>query len=182
MSASALRRFRRVTQAPIPITVHRRQITADVQRIRSVDELPGTFELAAQQDVIRAATDSVNFFNEKYDIARRHDVSSPMMKMNLRGMPSVALLSHDAVKECFQQEIQLKIRRGNSTAFSKLLGRPFNEMAGPNHSAWRKKVKYVKYLVTKYTYVHKTGYITLQTGCCFQSRAVHPTFSSKLII
>lgn len=133
-------RLQHHSRPSVTITLAHRRMMAEPTRQRTMDDLPGNFDLATQSDLTRAFTDSVNFFGEKYSIAKQHGVSSPMMKMNLRGIPSVALLSHDTVKQWHQLELTGRARRGCAPAFRKLLGRPFSEMAGPDHSEWRKKV------------------------------------------
>ena len=80
-------------------------------------------------------------YMKKYGTDGDHGVSPPMVKMDVLGVPQVVLLSHDCVKEWHQYEIHgQKIRRSMPDFTTKLTGRPFRDMAGPEHSAWRKKV------------------------------------------
>jgi len=107
---------------------------------RSIDQIPGTLEPASPNEIIRAVTDDVRYWDEQWIMAKQDGLSSPMMKMNLFGLPSVALLSHDCVKEWHQYELTGKARRDSSSTIAQLIGRPFEDMFGSTHSAWRKKV------------------------------------------
>jgi len=110
---------------------------------RSIEDLPGTFDKLEEKEAVRISTDSVDFFNDyarRFNTAEDHGVTPPMMKMDIFGTSSVVLLSHECVKEWHQNEIQgQKIRRSIPELLQKMTGRPFTDMAGPEHSAWRKK-------------------------------------------
>jgi len=110
---------------------------------RSIDDIPGTFDMADEKEGVRVVADPTAFLDDymkRFSTDGDHGVSPPMIKMNTFGAPSVVLLSHDCVKQWHQYEIHgQKIRRGVPDYFQKLFGRPFADMAGPDHSAWRKK-------------------------------------------
>merc|ERR1719192_1382817 len=89
--------------------------------------------------MIRVRTDTANFFKD-YAVEHSKDGNVPKMMKFTVSEPTVALLSHDCVKEWHQYEINgQKIRRGMPDFIAKLTGRPFVDMKGPEHSAWRKK-------------------------------------------
>ncbi len=118
-----------------------RPFSATAQRLRPMDDLPGNFDMPDTSELTRFATDSVALLGEKYQIAKDHDPSSPMIKMNTGLGPGVVLLSHDLVKQWHQYELQGRARRGGvPEVATRLFGRRINDASGPNHAEWRKKV------------------------------------------
>lgn len=122
--------------------VHNRSFAEAQCQLKSLDSLPGSFDLAPDSEVIREWTDAVMFYDEALQTAKQHDAASPMYKMNLRGIPSVALLDHNLVKQWNQYELQGQAQRFFPPIFSQAFGRPFGDMAGKEHSQWKKKVTY----------------------------------------
>ena len=106
--------------------------------LKSIDDIPGDFELN-EQDTIRSMTDSVNFFNEKYEIAKAFDPQSPMIKMNFMGAPSIALFSHDLIKQYQEYEFKGQTQRMILPIFTRLLGQFSHDAHGKVHIDWRKK-------------------------------------------
>ena len=120
------------------LLIHKRW-TSLAANLKSIDDLPGSFDLSPPEMVAQMMTDSVSIFSEHYETAIRENPSAPMIKMNGSGFPAVALLSHDLVKQWHHYELTGRVRRASSPQITKLMGRPFNDMTGPDHSIWRKK-------------------------------------------
>ena len=119
-----------------------RRFTASAQQHKSIDDLPGDLDRTpTAEEFMRVMTDSVAYFGEKYEEAKQQGLSSPMVKSNFGGMTSVTLMSHDAVKQWHQYELQGRARRGGfPEIFTRVGGKAFNDMSGPAHAEWRKKV------------------------------------------
>jgi len=106
---------------------------------KHVDSIPGVWgENLSPDEMQRFAEDPLSFFNEKYEIAKGVDPESPMFKMHLQ-REGLLLLSHDLVAQWQRLELSGRVRRSLPDFLINLLGRPFHEMNGPKHLAWRKK-------------------------------------------
>lgn len=77
--------------------------------------------------------------DEYYAVAKAHNASTPMIRLNAVGTNSVILFSHDLVKQWQGYELRGQTKRTIPAAFEKLVGRAFGEMYGQEHLAWRKK-------------------------------------------
>ena len=118
------------------ISKSRRWLSAPINN-KSIDNLPGHYDLI-QEEQINLFTDSINFFEEKYKIAKQFDKNSPMFKINSFGVPSVVLLSHDLVKQWQEYELRGQTQRIILPQFEKLFGKWFVDMYGRSHMNWRK--------------------------------------------
>jgi len=118
-----------------------RRFTASAQQHKSIDDLPGdSDQVPTPEEFMRIVTDSVALFGEKYEEAKQQGLSSPMMKGSFGGTTTVTLMSHDAVKQWHQYELQGRVRRGGfPEMLTQVTGKAFNDMSGPDHAEWRKK-------------------------------------------
>jgi len=87
---------------------------------RSFDDIPGTLDKLELKEMMRVRTDTANFFKD-YAAEHSKDGNVPKMIKFTVSEPTVALLSHECVKEWHQYEINgQKIRRGMPDFIAKL--------------------------------------------------------------
>ena len=119
-------------------TLKRLSASTASSQSQSIEHMPGDFDMI-QQEQIRSIVDPINFWEEKYQIARQYDNNSPMMKMNVFGTPSVVLFSHDLVKQWQEYELRGQTQRIFPPHITKLFGKASADMYGKKHMDWRKK-------------------------------------------
>jgi len=130
---------RRMFPSTTPTKTVHRQLLTEANCTRPFDDIPGSVDPIPQEELIRFFTDSVNLFGEKYPIAIEQ--GNGLWKMSVKeGQNTVALLSHDAVKQWHQYELQYRTKRQMPSELEGFAGRAFSDIHGPAHSEWRKKV------------------------------------------
>ena len=131
--------------------ISRRWLSAVVESPKSIDYLPGHYDFI-QEEQISLWTDTINFFEEKYKIAKQFDQNSPMFKMNFFGTPSVVLFSHDLVRQCQEYELRGQTHR-TLGPFDRLFGEFAIDMYGRTHMNWRKNAtsEFKPEIVDQYT-------------------------------
>jgi len=112
--------------------------TAAATAGESLADLPGHFEMIKQEQ-IRLGVDPIDFYNEKYEEAKKHNPDRPMIKMNAVGVPSVGLFSHDLVQQFQGYELRGQTRRVFAPHLAKLFGKSVDDMYGRKHLNWRAK-------------------------------------------
>lgn len=145
---------------------------ASISTLKSMDDIPGDFEPLNQTDTIRLFTDSLNILNEKYEIAKKFDDKSPMIKMHAFDLPQIILFSHDLVKAYQQYELMGKTQRSIPDIFIELLGKAFGDMQGKNHLDWRKKAmkSFKPDIVDQYTpFIQKSANDVVLSGIAEES-------------
>ena len=142
-------------KTPIGLThcVKRCSTSISIEKRKSIDILPGDYEMNQEETKLLATQDSVELFEQKYNIAKQFDPHSPMIKMNAFGVPAIILFSHDLVKQWQQYELQGQTRRPNIPIFEKLVGSNFADLYGAKHLEWRKKTakSFKPHIIDQYT-------------------------------
>lgn len=109
------------------------------QPVKHVDNIPGVWGENISQDEIQLfMEDPLAFQNQKYEIAKQADPLNPMYKFQFQ-QESLLLFSHDLVTQWQRYELSGQVRRAMPQFLINLVGRPFHDMSGPKHLAWRKK-------------------------------------------
>jgi len=111
-----------------------------VKPMKRFDDIPtSTDEVSLGENFQRLFEDPMGLFDEQYEIAKKADPENPMFRSEANGMKSVTLFSHELVAQWQKYEMTGQVKRTIPDAFIELIGRPFADMKGPVHLAWRKK-------------------------------------------
>jgi len=87
----------------------------------------------------KAIEDPFGIYSEQYEIAKKADPQNPMCRLEAMGMKSVTPFSHEMVAQWQKYEMTGQVKRTMPDFLIDLIGRPFDDMKGPVHLAWRKK-------------------------------------------